>query len=246
MAYIFRSLDTAVGEDLDAQSATAFVRSTFPEPGCPSGESNSGLLMHEVGDRTVLRGFDPINGAKRIHRRSTSIRIRARVAAVELVLEGVAKPTLLQIASRIGRSERTLVEKFRIRDALFAFPPPELAPNFVDAWMRGRETNEFEFEFERLLKELDANPIARRLLQGLARIHRRNERFRMTDGFFSYAMRTEILGHNGSCDLLDWTSYVADAVRDALLDWASADDARLTDLVPRLTFKLRMIDHLSK
>lgn len=239
MAYTFHSENDPPPTSVQAATLVVLPRTTASFlPAAP----RSGLLLNETSDCEVLRGFDAINGTKQIHRRSTSIRIRARVAAVELVLEGVTKPTLIQIASRIGRSERTLVEKFRIRDALFAFPPPEIAPNFVDCWLRGQRSGNYEIELATLLTELDANPIATRLLRGLALIHHKNGQLQMTDGFFSHALRTELLRRECSEVMLDWTGYIADALRNALLDWAGGSETLLVDVVPRLVCTLRLID----
>jgi hypothetical protein len=200
-----------------------------------------GLRRNEITDDLVLLGFASSATVEPTWRRTTSTRIRARVAAAELVLGGVSKPTLPQIANCIQRSSRTLIDRFKIRDALFAFPPPELAPVLVDVWVKALTIDEFSAGLESAFGLLDSNPVAVRLLRGLAAVHRQNAAFSAGDGYFSAALRNELSTRGlGSTGVLRWTGFVTDALRDSLFLWSESTQ-NLVSVVPRIVSDLRPI-----
>jgi hypothetical protein len=204
-------------------------------------EVTMGLRRNEVTDDAVLIGFTSSISAESTWRRATSIRIRARVAAAELILAGVPKPTLPQIADCIGRSSRTLIDRFKVRDALFAFPPPELVPVLVDIWEKARTIEEFAVGLESAFGLLDTNPVALRLLRSLAAVHNEQEMFATTDGYFAAALRIELSrrGLRGS-GVLHWTGFVTDALRDCLSRWSESTE-NLVSVVPKILSTLRPI-----
>jgi hypothetical protein len=204
-------------------------------------EVTMGLRRNEVTDDTVLIGFTSSISAESTWRRATSIRIRARVAAAELILAGVPKPTLPQIAHCIGRSSRTLIDRFKVRDALFAFPPPELVPVLVDIWERARTIEDFAFGLESAFGLLDTNPVALRLLRSLAAVHNEQEILATTDGYFSAALRSELSRRGlGGSGVLHWTGFVTDALRDSLSRWSESTQ-NLVSVVPEILSTLRPI-----
>jgi hypothetical protein len=195
----------------------------------------------------VLRGFLSSEPICHIERRQLGLRLRSRFVAVEAALLGEGRTTLPEIAVRVGTSTRTLNMQFGIKDALFAFPPPELAPVLFECWLFAENASGLKEGLTKALRELDANPLAHSLLMGLARLHTESPKLVITDGYFNAALRNQLVRHPSvSSSCLGWTGYITDALRDSLTEWARywPDSAPLESMVPRLMERLRPIEFL--
>ena len=191
----------------------------------------------------VLCGFLSSAPTCHVERRQLGLRLRARFAAVEFALAGEGRGTLPEIAERAGTSTRTLNVQFGVKDALFAFPPPELAPALFDCWRAAGDATGFEKNLMNALQRLDQNPLARTLLMGLAHLHTDLPRLSLVDGYFNAALRTQIL-HDQSLSrpCLSWTGYITDALRDGFQEWVlNTSKASLVSMVPNLMERLQPI-----
>jgi hypothetical protein len=200
----------------------------------PDGPRVLGLLPKDVPDASVVAGFESKTFLNRSWMHPASIRIRARVAAAELVLMGVSKPRQAQVGSCIGRSGRTVIDHFDGFDSMFAFPPPELASVVVEAWLSSRSPDEFVKTLSSVFVTLSANPIARRLLLSVARVHHQDRSRAASDGHFAFALAIEMQRHDVAFDgIARWCGFVTEALREAIL--ASSEDGQtLEDIAPAL------------
>ena len=193
-----------------------------------------------------LRGFVSSEPICHVERRQLGLRLRARLAAVDMAHETEGRNTLREIAERVGTSARTLNMQFGVKDALFAFPPPELVPVLFDCWLSAGDATGLQEGLTRAFRELDANPLARSLLMGLARLHTEMPKLMLADGYFNASLRSELvqnLSVSRSC--LGWTGYITDALRDSLQEWASsAEPGLLESVVSNLMERLRPIAFL--
>jgi AcrR family transcriptional regulator len=193
----------------------------------------------------VLRGFISSVAIGHVDRRQVALRLRARLVAVEFALSGEQRATLPAIAERVGVSTRTLNMQFGVRDALFAFPPPELVPVLVECWLSAGDAPSMTESFKQAFRELDENPLARSLLMGLAQLHTELPNLVLCDGYFNAALRSEIIQQESvSNSCLRWTGYITDALRDTFREWVSDQPdsvAPLESVVSNLMEKLRPI-----
>ena len=192
----------------------------------------------------VLQGFLCAAPICHVDRRQLRLRLRARSVAVESALAG-ERLTLPDIAERVGTSTRTLNMQFGIRDALFAFPPPELVPVLVDCWVSAGDVTGMREGLKLVFRKLDENPLARSLLVGLARLHADLPKLGLSDGYFNSALRSQLVAHPSipsSC--FRWTGYLTDALRDTLQEWTVSGKESMPSLesiVPNLMERLRPI-----
>jgi hypothetical protein len=193
----------------------------------------------------VLRGFISSVAIGHVDRRQVGLRLRARLVAVELALSGEQRATLPAIAQRVGVSTRTLNMQFGVRDAMFAFPPPELVPVLVDCWLSVGDAPSMTESLKQAFRELDANPLAPSLLMGLALLHSELPNLRLGDGYFNAALRNELMQQESvSASCLRWTGYITDALRDTLWEWVFGQSESVTPLdsvVPNLMERLQPI-----
>jgi hypothetical protein len=193
----------------------------------------------------LLHGFIGSASICHVERRQLGLRLRARSVAVESALAGEGRSTLPDIAVQVGTSTRTLNTQFGIRDALFAFPPPELVPVLVDCWVSTGDAPGMRQALEMAFRKLDENPVARSLLIGLARLHTDLPKLALSDGYFNSALRSQLVAHPAipsSC--LRWTGYLTDALRDSLQEWTVSGKESIPSLesiVPNLMERLRPI-----
>jgi hypothetical protein len=117
-----------------------------------------------------------------IERKQLGLRLRARLVAVQMALLGERRSTLPEIAEQVGTSTRTLNLQFGVKDALFAFPPPELVPVLFDCWVSAEDSSDLNNGLVWAFRELDRNPLTRSLLMGLARLHIDQPKLFLTDG----------------------------------------------------------------
>lgn len=198
----------------------------------------------------VLRGFLSSAATCHVERKQLALRLRARLVAVETALAGERRFTLPEIAERVGTSTRTLNMQFGVKDALFAFPPPELVPVLFDCWLSasdGSDASGLNETLTRTFHELDQNPLARSLFHGLARLHSELPKLLLADGYFNAALRQQIVQHESvSRSCLGWSGYITDALRDTFQEWATClpADASLESIAPNLMIRLRPIGFL--
>lgn len=192
----------------------------------------------------VLLGFLGSFAPCHVERKQLALRIQARLVAVEMVLAGKRRTTLPEIAKRVGTSTRTLNIQFGVKDALFAFPPPELVPVLFDCLRFAGDYSELAENLSKAFRELDRNTSARSLLLGLARLHTRLPKLLLTDGYFNATLRSQIVLHAAvSKPYLNWTGYITDALRDSFQEWAAClpEPASLESIVPNLMRRLHPI-----
>ncbi len=195
------------------------------------------------GEDPELRGFLSSAATCHIERRQLGLRLRARSVAVELALAGERRFTLPEIAERVGTSTRTLNVQFGVKDALFAFPPPELVPALFECWFSAGNANGLKRNLKKTFQQLDGNPLARSLLTGLARLHAELPKLSPADGYFNAALRIQLVQQESrSTSCLSWTGYITDALRDSFQEWAlHTPKAPMVSMVPNLMDRLRPI-----
>jgi hypothetical protein len=198
-----------------------------------------GLLPTEVSDACVVAGFESTVHDSRSWIHPTSMRIRARIAAAELVLLGFTKPRHPQIAACIGRSGRTVIDHLDGFDSVFAFPPPELAPVVVDAWSTSDSPEQFGQHLAAKLEVFGRNPIACRLFASVALVHALDRSRRGADGHFALALDEELERRGlDVAELTRWTGFLTDAFRRFFVQCAESQ-VPLVAMVPGLVEALR-------
>lgn len=212
----------------------------------PRASSNavmpSGLRLDDVTDAEVVAGFRSSASTAPGWQRATSIRIRAQVAAAEMVMAGIDKPKQAEVAACIGRSGRTLIDRLDGFDSIFAFPPPVLGAVVVDAWEGTTSAGQLGQRLKPAFAALDANPIAQRLLRGLASVHCHEPWRCGADGYFALALRNELHRRNWAHSPASrWTGFVTDALRDVLCTWARGTSP-LADVADELGRALEPIE----
>jgi hypothetical protein len=220
---------------------------SFDPTNCSVRKAPRPAFRHSECDDMVLQGFLAPVASCHVERKQLGLRLRARFIAVQMSLAGQGRSTLPQIAQRVGTSTRTLNIQFGVKDALLAFPPPELVPVLFHCWLSAGNADGLKDGLRMAFQELDRNPVARALLLGLGRLHNDQPKLFLTDGYFNAALRSQLAEHPAvprSC--LGWTGYITDALRDTLQEWAlsTRDGASLESILPRLMERLKPIAFL--
>lgn len=224
--------------------------SNFPlEPQTRRRTNISARKVHKTAHLGVhdedlaLRGFLSSEGTCHIERRQLGLRLRARSVAVDLALAGERRFTLPEIAARVGTSTRTLNVQFGVKDALYAFPPPELVPALLECWLSAGDPAGLRKSLTEAFQELNGNSLARSLLMGLARLHTELPKLSLADGYFNAALRTQLVQQESlSPSCFGWTGYITDALRDSFQEWAlQTPKASMVSIVPNLMDRLRPI-----
>jgi Bacterial regulatory proteins, tetR family len=194
----------------------------------------------------MLGGFLSSAVTCHVARRQLALRLRARLVAVELALAGERRFTLPEVAERAGTSTRTLNVHFGVKDALFAFPPPELVPALFECWLTAGDAVGLGKNLAVAFQALDRNPTARSLILGLAKLHSDQPKLSLADGYFNAALRSHLIQqHPLSASCLGWTGYITDALRDSFRDWALYTPKNsMESIVPNLVDRLHPIAFL--
>jgi hypothetical protein len=214
---------------------------------CPVRKVHRPTFRDSECDDIVLQGFLAPVASCRVERKQLGLRLRARFVAVQMSLAGQGRSTLPEIAQRVGTSTRTLNIQFGVKDALLAFPPPELVPVLFHCWSSAGDADGLKEGLRMALRELDQNPLARALLLGLGRLHNDQPKLFLSDGYFNAALRSHLAENPAvSRSCLGWTGYITDALRDTLQEWAlsTRDGASLESTLPRLMERLKPIAFL--
>jgi AcrR family transcriptional regulator len=188
-----------------------------------------------VRELEMLQGFVPLgwappNGERRVMARH----MYARIVAVDLAVERGTKVTLREIAEIAGLSERTLHLQFGSKEALFAFPPPELATAIVRSCLPLDGQGSGEAALYELFRQLDKNAAGKRLLQGLARIHEHDRSLSRVDNHFAFTLREELTRIGAPTGWVRWAGYFTDGLIEALKYWATTPEQSITVAVPML------------
>jgi hypothetical protein len=181
----------------------------------------------------LLRGFVgldvvPTHG----ERKKLAARIRARCVAAELGIELPMK----SFSDSLGVSERNLYRQFERREALFAFPPPELAVAIGESSHNQTSWLGVASCVGAIFAQLDENAEGKDLLRRLATLFRKHGEMARSDAHFACELRKQILLRPHVFDpcVEDLVGHFTDRMRAYLMDWALADREPITSVSERL------------
>ena len=138
----------------------------------------------------MLAGFtDPTQALRHGERKQSALVLRCRIVAEKLAREEGPKVRMKDVAARCGATERALYNHFSARDALFAFPPPEMATAMVKACHECETWQGMLARLHLLFSALEGNDDGRDLMGGLAALHRSCPTLGSTDGHFLSQLR---------------------------------------------------------
>jgi AcrR family transcriptional regulator len=193
-------------------------------------------LRRRTADEQLVRGFLPTqvtlgDGARKV----LAARLRARCIAVDSVLQGGTRTPLKAIADRIGVSERTLNLQFRSKEALFAFPPPEMAGIFAETALGSTSWEVFAEQVRPRFEALDSNLIAKNLLFQLAKLHNQHPELYASDAYFATELRSQLSSHGDRIPtkVLFGVGYFTDCLRHVIDEWAALREPA-TSILERL------------
>ncbi len=173
----------------------------------------------------IAKGANPLPR----ERHSIALKIEARSVAVRLALNFGLRSPLRSVADQMGKSVRNLHFQFKTKEAMFAFPPPEMADALVHLGAQAQTWDEFAATVHDLLEALDRNKTGRDLLYGLAVLHDRYPELEEADAYFAQELRSKIRSHPGiNPRVLPWVGYLADGFKDAIRLWALDPDQPIT------------------
>jgi hypothetical protein len=148
--------------------------------------TSDGVVFQRDVDLALLAGFvDPARVLGHQECKDAAGRLRARIVAVELALVDGPRVKLKVLGARLDVSERTLQRWFTRREAMFAFPPPELARALVGVGLKADSWASVPDHIHRLFAELELNVTGRRFLADLAAVHHHHGWLRNADGYFA-------------------------------------------------------------
>jgi Bacterial regulatory proteins, tetR family len=193
-------------------------------------------LRRREADQQLLQGFLPTqvtlgDGARKV----LAARLRARCIAVDSVLQGGPRTPLKAIADRIGVSERTLNLQFRSKEALFAFPPPEMASVFANAAFGSSSWQGLDTQVRARFEALDTNIIGKNLLFQLAKLHEQHPELYASDAYFAAELRTQLgaFGDQIRPQALFGVGSFTDCLRHVIVEWAAVSEPA-TNIIERL------------
>jgi AcrR family transcriptional regulator len=187
-----------------------------------------GLLRPADIERALLQGFVDV-GVPLAHgrRKSMAVALRIRSEAVNLAVVHGPKIRLQDIAEALGVSSRSILKRFRSKEALFAFPPPEMATALGQMVHRASSWPQVADCIRRLFDALDANPFGKELISSLARLHELHPELLMVDGYFAQELRAQLKARADEMHphLIHAVGYFTEGCRQIMTDW-SGEDAR--------------------
>ena len=172
---------------------------------------------------SLLAGFvDPIREPRHGVRKQAASVLRARIAAVDLALIESHPVGIKRVAERCGATERTIHRHFPTREALFAFPPPEMASALVASCFAAESWDDAVRLVRTVFVALDANRSGRELMAGLVNVHQLNPGLSSTDGYFLAELRALIESRTGgySRSFLPLLGLFTEALREGFRLWA--------------------------
>jgi hypothetical protein len=192
-------------------------------------------VFPEDRERELLAGFvDPQRVLGHDERKTAAKRLRVRVAAVELATGTDARRvSCAQIAAKVGMSERSMSRWFPVHEAIFAFPPPELASAFVAVALRAQTWPEVPGHLRPLFEALEDNPIGRTYMAGLCKLHGDNRGLRAADGYFACELRRllDVNIDRAGTRSVALIGYFTEGIRSAFEDWAGSPEDSLLVMV---------------
>lgn len=122
----------------------------------------------------------------------------------------------------MGISERSIVRWFPVHEAMFAFPPPELAHALGAVALRAQSWKEVPGRIRSLFEALEANAIGRTYLAILSELHVGNHRLRAADGYFASEIRLLLEGNidRAGRHAVPLVGYFTEGLRAAIESWA--------------------------
>ena len=190
----------------------------------------------------MLAGFvDPACEPAHGDRKQAALVLRMRIAAVVLAHSGGLKAFAKSAAAQCGVSERTIARHFPVREALFAFPPPEMALAMVGAARLAGSWEDVELLARRVFVALDSNQVGRDLMSGLVAVHRSNPSLRAADGYFLaefQGLLAQRVGPNYA-RALPLVGLFTEALRESFRVWADSPGESTTVVFDRAVSFLR-------
>ena len=122
---------------------------------------------------------------------SAADRLRSRIAAVHLTLTTGKLAALNEVADQSPVCVRTLQHQFHPVEAIYAFPPPELAQALAYCGAKGQSWLEVAQLVRPIFEALDVNKEGRHLLACLVLVHREHPELLPTDNFFAAELRIQ-------------------------------------------------------
>lgn len=170
-------------------------------------------------DRILVAGFvEPKLQLKDGELKLIAARMRARSVAVSLALEQGVKVSVKRVADQLGVSERNLFSQFRCKNALLAFPPPEMACAIGRLAITGGQSSGFVEKFRPMFASLDTNTTGRRLLCDLVELRHRHPELDQSDAYFSTELRAVLDPSGLAADGV--AGYITDGARKAMRNWS--------------------------
>jgi AcrR family transcriptional regulator len=214
-------------------------RASFERPAKTKLLSGLGSLPEDA-ELLLLQGFIPIQ-SKIVHgeRKCSAIVIRARCEAVSAALLTGRTTPLRELAERTKVSERTLNRRFRHKDELYAFPPPEIASALAKSTVQSSSWAEVREALMQIMEALEANQSGRTLLLHLVELRRRSPHLEASDNHFAHELRQQLLcvPQEFQRQLGVWIGFFTDGFRDALTAWARTPEKPLSTVAGEI-FKL--------
>ncbi len=185
--------------------------------------TTDGVVFQRDVDLALLAGFvDPARVLGHQECKDAAGRLRARIVAVDLALADGPRVKLKVLGARLDVSERTLQRWFPVREAMFAFPPTELATALVGVGLKADSWASVPDHIHRLFAVLDVNEAGRRFLADLAAVRREHGWLRNADGYFAGELHglMEANVHRTGGRAVAMVGYFTEGLRVALDHWA--------------------------
>ncbi len=126
-----------------------------------------------TSDLALVAGFvDPLRELGYRETKVLAQRLRCRMVAVNAWVTTDERLSHKAVADQVGIAKRTLSYQFVDLNALYAFPPPELAHSLSSATAGATDWEDVAAATVPVFAALNTNPQGRTLIAGLARLHR--------------------------------------------------------------------------
>jgi hypothetical protein len=181
----------------------------------------------------LLSGFmapnaDMAHGA----RKTAAWKMRARVTGATLAREagpGGAKISRKLLAEAVGVSERIHLATFTQREAVFAFPPPEMGEAFVAVASDAISWADLGARLRPVFTALDMNGIGKQLIRDLVAVHAYNPELEQSDGYFATELRCgfDSFVKRSVTQTRGLAGYLTEGLREALRDWVTSEESSI-------------------
>jgi hypothetical protein len=203
-------------------------------------------LSHKESEQKLLAGFVcPLSIVGHGDRKVAASRLRTRCIAVRLALDTSPAFSRRELAKAADLSERHVLNTFKLKEGLFAFPPPELAEALVAGTTPAANWGEVIERVRPVFDALQSNDFGQRLLTDLVELHHRFPTIRSSDAYFSTTvdLTMNVSFYQDLPKSTAFVGYFTEGVRAALREWAddpqtpldaTADTVRNLILIPTL------------